>query len=197
MNAPAMYGLFAQGVIVAAMVRTLRLSLGRAATAPRAAELWLPLLLVLLAPVDGISLAGHLRGLWGDPSVVSLGVLLLFLLRPPALPAWPHRYTCAMLTLLVTLPLYFTLFLPVPMVTWDLYALGLEPWALLAAIALAALMLRRRGGGSWTALVGVALLAYAVGLMESDNLWDYLVDPALLLAMAFAGFTGIWTSLHR
>jgi hypothetical protein len=192
-----MYGLFAQGVIVAAMVRTLRLSLGRAATAPRAAELWLPLLLVLLAPVDGISLAGHLRGLWGDTSVVSLGVLLLFLIRPPALPAWPHRYTCAMLTLLVTLPLYFTLFLPVPMVTWDLYALGLEPWALLAAIALAALMLRRRGGGPWTALVGVALLAYAVGLMESDNLWDYLVDPALLLAMAFAGFTGIWTSLHR
>lgn len=197
MNAPAMYGLLAQGVIVAAMVRALRLSLGRAATAPRAAELWLPLLLVLLAPVDGISLAGHLRGLWGDPGVVSLGVLLLFLLRPAALPAWPHRYTCAMLTLLVTLPLHFTLFLPVPMVTWDLYALGLEPWPLLAAIALAAFMLRGQGGGSWTALVGVALLAYAVGLMESDNLWDYLVDPALLLAMAFAGFTGIWTSLHR
>ncbi|NBX25269.1 MAG: hypothetical protein EBQ99_04370 [Planctomycetes bacterium] len=197
MNVPAMYGLVAQGVIVAALVRALRLSLGRASAAPRAAELWLPLLLVLLAPVEGVSLAGHLRGLWGDPSVVSLGALLLFLRRPAALPAWPHRYTCALLTLLVTLPLHFTLFLPMPMVTWDLYALGLEPWPVLAAVAMAAIMLRHRAGGPWTALVGMALLAYALGVMESDNLWDYLVDPVLLLAIAFAGFTGIWTSLHR
>jgi hypothetical protein len=197
MSGAAVYGLLAQGVIVAAALRALRLRMGKAQARPRPMELWIPLLAVLLARIDGLSVAVHLRGLWGDPSVVTMGVLLLFLCRPVTVPAWPHRYACAMITLLVTLPLYLPLFLPVPMVTWDLYALGLQPWALLAAIALAAIMLRRRAGGPWTALVGVALLAWAAGLMESDNLWDYLVDPALLLAIAFAGFTGIWTSLHR
>ena len=197
MNMQAMYGLLSQGVLVAAALRAVRLWLGRAAPAPRAAELWLPLLLVLITPVDGVSIAGHLRGLWGDPSVVSLGVLVLFLRRPAVVPAWPHPRLCLLITLLITLPFFFTLFLPVPMITWDLYAMGLQPWTLLAAIASAAIVMRHRAGGPWTALVGVALLAWSAGLMESDNLWDYLVDPGLLLAMAFAGFTGIWTSLHR
>lgn len=195
MSVASMYGLVAQGVIVAAALRAVRLALGRAAETPRPAELWLPMLLVLLAPIDGVSIAGHLRGLWGDPSVVTLGVLAMFVRRRA--PAWPHRRLCVLITLLVALPLYATLFLPVPMVTWDLYATGLQPWPLLAAIALAAFMWRRQACGPWTALVGVALLAWSTGVMESDNLWDYLVDPGLLLAMAFAGFTGIWTSLHR
>jgi hypothetical protein len=197
MNAAAVYGLLSQGVIVAAAVRAARLLRGRAPASPRAIETLVPLLAVTLVPIDGVSVAGHLRGLWGDPSVVSLGVLVLFLWRPSATPAWPHRHVCGLLTLLVTLPLYFTLFVPVPMVTWDLYALGLQPWPVLAAIAVSALVMRRAGGGPWTALVGLALLAWAAGLMESDNLWDYLVDPGLLLAIAFAGFTGICTSLQR
>lgn len=197
MNAATAYGLFAQGVIVAAAVRALMLRRQSPWPMRQAVALAIPLLVVLLVPVDGVSIAGHLRGLWGDPSVVTLGVLLLFLLRPAALPTWPDHRLCALLTMLVTLPLYAPLFLPLPMVTWDLYALGLQPWTLLAALALAAVLLRRRAGGPWTALVGAALLAWAAGLMESDNLWDYLADPVLLLAMASAGFTGIWTSLHR
>lgn len=199
MNAASMYGLFAQGVIVAAAVCAV--ALRHRGPCPRPMRqvmvLALSVLAVLLVPMDGVSIACHLRGLWGDPSVVTLGVLLLHVLRPSALPAWPDHRLCALLTVLVTLPLYAPLFLSVPMVTWDLYTLGLQPWVLLAALAITAVLLRRRAGGPWTALVGVALLAWAAGLMESDNLWDYLADPVLLLAMAFAGFTGIWTSLHR
>lgn len=197
MSLHAAYGLAAQGVIVAAALRVIRLRLGRAATSPGLAELCLPMLLVLLPSLGGVTLAGHLRGIWGDPSVVTLGLLLIFMLRPSALPAWPHRSLCVPLTLLVTVPLYLPIFLPIPGFTWDLYAMGLQPWSLLAAITLAAAVLHRRAGGPWTALVGLALLAWAGGLMESDNLWDYLADPVLLLAMASAGFTGIWTSLHR
>ena len=199
MNAPAMYGLFAQGVIVAAMVRTLRLSLGRAATAPRAAELWLPLLLVLLAPVDGISLAGHLRGLWGDPSVVTLLILFLFTLQPSWLPPKPRPITCLVISIPLAVLLYAPLFVPIPTVQGGFYALGFEPTRLLGLIGMAAtgLWIARKLDPRWTTIVALGLFAYAGRLMESDNLWDYLVDPGLMLAMAFLGFTGIWTSLQR
>ena len=197
MNLQAVYGLFAQGVIVAALIRFVRVLTGHAKAKPHGIELWLPVMLLLAGSAEGVTLAGHLRGLWGDPSIVTFLLLFLFTMQPSWLPSVPRPTTCVLITLLVTVPLYGPMLLPVPTVQDNLYAIGWQPWSLLIAITLGALIMWRSLQRTWLNIVALALLAYAGRLMESDNLWDYLVDPGLLVAIAFLGFTGIWISLQR
>jgi hypothetical protein len=197
MNLQSVYGLFAQGVIVAALIRFVRVLTGHAKTKPHGIELWLPVMLLLAGSAEGVTFAGHLRGLWGDPSIVTLLLLFLFTLQPSWLPSRPRPTTCLLITLLVAVPLYGPMLLPVPTVQDNLYAIGWQPWSLLIAITLGALIMWRSLQRTWLNIVALALLAYAGRLMESDNLWDYLVDPGLLVAIAFLGFTGIWISLQR
>jgi hypothetical protein len=197
MNLQSVYGLFAQGVIVAALIRFVRVLTGHAKAKPHGIELWLPVMLLLAGSVEGVTFAGHLRGLWGDPSIVTLLLLFLFTLQPSWLPSRPRPTTCLLITLLVTVPLYGPMLLPVPTVQDNLYAIGWQPWSLLIAITLGALIMWRSLQRTWLNIIALALLAYAGRLMESDNLWDYLVDPGLLVTIAFLGFTGIWISLQR
>jgi hypothetical protein len=197
MNLQSVYGLFAQGVIVAALIRFVRVLTGHAKAKPHGIELWLPVMLLLAGSAEGVTFAGHLRGLWGDPSIVTLLLLFLFTLQPSWLPSRPRPTTCLLITLLVAVPLYGPMLLPVTAVQDNLYAIGWQPWSLVIAITLGTLIMWRSLQRTWLNIIALALLAYAGRLMESDNLWDYLVDPGLLVTIAFLGFTGIWISLQR
>ena len=192
----AIYGLFAQGVIVAMIIRFVREIFGRKNLAPFGIELWIPAAIVLIVPVAGVSIAGHLRGLWGDPSIVTFLLLFLYTVRPSSLPNRPRLSTCVLVSLFVMLPLYLPLFLPNPNVPLDLYAIGWHPKWILIAIAVIALgsVMMRRLAPRWTNIIAIALIASSVGLMESDNLWDYLVDPGLLFTIAFLAIAGSITS---
>ena len=192
----AIYGLFAQGVIVAMIIRFVREIFGRKNLAPFGVELWIPAAIVLIVPIAGVSLAGHLRGLWGDPSIVTFLLLFLYTVRPSALPNRPRLSTCVLVSLFVMLPLYLPLFLLNPNVPVDLYAIGWHPKWILIAIAVIAFgsVMMRRMAPRWTNIITIALIASSVGLMESDNLWDYLVDPGLLFTIAFLAIAGSITS---
>ena len=192
----AIYGLFAQGVIVAMIIRFAREIFGRKNLAPFGVELWIPAAIVLIVPIAGVSLAGHLRGLWGDPSIVTFLLLFLYTVRPSSLPNRPRLSTCVLVSLFVMLPLYLPLFLLNPNVPVDLYSYGWKPKWILIAIAVIALgsVMMRRMAPRWTNIIAIALIASSVGLMESDNLWDYLVDPGLLFTIAFLAIAGSITS---
>ena len=192
----AIYGLFAQGVIVAMIIRFVREIFGRKNLAPLGMELWIPAAIVIIVPVAGVSIAGHLRGLWGDPSIVTFLLLFLYTVRPSSLPNRPRVSTCVLVSLFVMLPLYLPLFLLNPNVPVDLYAIGWHPKWILIAIAVIALgsVMMRRLAPRWTNIIAIALIASSVGLMESDNLWDYLVDPGLLFTIAFLAVAGSITS---
>ena len=192
----AIYGLFAQGVIVAMIIRFVREIFGRKNLAPFGMELWIPAAIVLIVPIAGVSMAGHLRGLWGDPSIVTFLLLFLYTVRPSSLPNRPRISTCVLVSLFVMLPLYLPLFLLNPNVPVDLYAIGWHPKWILIAIAVIALgsVMMRRLAPRWTNIIAIALIASSVGLMESDNLWDYLVDPGLLFTIAFLAIAGSITS---
>ena len=196
MNMHAIYGLFAQGVIVAMIIRFVREIFGRKNLAPFGIELWIPAAIVLIVPIAGVSLAGHLRGLWGDPSIVTFLLLFLYTVRPSSLPNRPRLSTCVLVSLFVMLPLYLPLFLLNPNVPVDLYAIGWHPKWILIAIAVIAFgcVMMRRMAPRWTNIIAIALIASSVGLMESDNLWDYLVDPGLLFTIAFLAIAGSITS---
>jgi len=193
----AIYGLFAQGVIVAMIIRFVREIFGRKNLAPFGIELWIPAAIVLIVPIAGVSLAGHLRGLWGDPSIVTFLLLFLYTVRPSSLPNRPRLSTCVLVSLFVMLPLYLPLFLLNPNVPVDLYAIGWHPKWILIAIAVIAFvcMMMRRMAPRWTNIIAIALIASSIGLMESDNLWDYLVDPGLLFTIAFLAIAGSITSV--
>ena len=88
---------------------------------------------------------------------------------------------------------------------FDSYALG-WPWlfwgqslALFGGAGLAAASLIWRGNRFGYVLV-LALLGYAVGFQESENLWDYLLDPvygAVSLLVVLVGLTRCFISRSR
>ena len=178
------------------IIRFVREIFGRKNLAPFGIELWIPAAIVIIVPVAGVSIAGHLRGLWGDPSIVTFLLLFLYTVRPSSLPNRPRVSTCVLVSLFVMLPLYLPLFLLNPNVPVDLYAIGWHPKWILIAIAVIALgsVMMRRLAPRWTNIIAIALIASSVGLMESDNLWDYLVDPGLLFTIAFLAIAGSITS---
>lgn len=192
----AIYGLFAQGVIVAMIIRFVREIFGRKNLAPLGIELWIPAAIVLIVPIAGVSLAGHLRGLWGDPSIVTFLLLFLYTVRPSSLPNRPRLSTCVLVSLFVMLPLYLPLFLLNQNLPVDLYAIGWHPKLILIAIAVIAFgcVIMRRMEPRWTNIIAIALIASSTGLMESNNLWDYLVDPGLLFTIALLAIAGSITS---
>lgn len=204
MSIPLAYGLVAQGLIAAAVVRVLcellmrphrsGATLDAAGADPTGSSRDLPrgvawavvaVPLVLLLPMGQCTVAERMRGIWGDPSVTTCALLALFVARPARLPRRPSRALSLGLTLLVTIPLYGPILgagLPVP----DLYAIGWSPYALLIVIAAAAWLLHvsARWCSTWALIMTLGLLMYAIRAMESSNLLDYLIDPGLLLAIA-------------
>ena len=129
-----------------------------------------------LVPLGGLPAAAYLRGVIGDLSVTTL-LLLCAVLRPiRGLEAVGARSRLSVQALAAAggLLLY----------PWalglgpaDPYRLGFgSPWFLGALLALAAgaWLLRLRFVASCLAL---AVLGWALGGLESRNLWDYLLDP--------------------
>ena len=181
---------------MAMIIRFVREIFGRKNLAPFGLELWIPAAIVIIVPVAGVSIAGHLRGLWGDPSIVTFLLLFLYTVRPSSLPNRPRVSTCVLVSLFVMLPLYLPLFLLNPNVPVDLYSYGWNPKWILIAIAVIAFvcMMMRRMAPRWINIIAIALIASSIDLMESDNLWDYLVDPGLLFTIAFLAIAGSITS---
>jgi hypothetical protein len=142
-----------------------------------------PLLAVLaalalsLVPLGTMPAAGYVRGIVGDLSVTTTLLLLHRLSRPVlGLEAIDERSRFALQALVAAggLALYpLTLgFGPV-----DPYRLGFAHAGFVLALLLVA-------AGAWlrrlrfvTASLALAALCWAVGVGESRNLWDYLLDP--------------------
>lgn len=165
MNAVAAYGLLAHGLIFGALASLLPLGILR----PHAA-----LAATTVALLAGIAPVMH--AIFGPPSAT---LLLLALLHLPARPQTPLNYPAAL-----GLLAFASLFYPAALGwgSFDPYALGYQPWALLAALLPVAVALWLRGATLWLAILAVDLAAYASGLFA--NLWDALFDPLLVFVAA-------------
>jgi len=65
---------------------------------------------------------------------------------------------------------------------WDAYRAGWGSFGMLGSLLALSLGFWTRGLRLLPVVIGLALLAWSAGLMESTNLWDYLVDPWLAMA---------------
>ena len=64
---------------------------------------------------------------------------------------------------------------------WDAYRTGWGSWGLWAALLVLALLCWLKGLRLLPLLLALSLLAWSANLMESRNLWDYLLDPWLAI----------------
>ena len=161
MNATAAYGLLAHGLIFGALVALLPLGAMRARAALAATA---------MAMVVGIAPAMH--GFFGTPS---LTLLLLATLQLAGRPT-PLGERAAQGLLACALPFYA---MALGLGTFDPYALGYQPSALLALLAPLGIALWWKRQDAWLLILALDLAAYAGGLFA--NLWDALIDPLLVL----------------
>ena len=129
-------------------------------------------------PVGGIPLAGYPRGIAGDLSITTLALLATALSAMLSGRAWLERpewrglFELAAACGVVGYPL--TLGLTV----LDPYELGYRPRGLVLVVAgLVVAWWWRRRGAALVLASGVA--AFNLRLLESNNLWDYLLDMPL------------------
>lgn len=165
MTLEAAYGLLGQALVFGALGAALPLGelRGRAG-----------LLATTLALFAGIAPAMH--GIFGPPSLTLLTLALLHLGgRAPNFALRPAIGLLAFALLFYGTALGWGPF--------DPYALGYQPWPLLAALLPVAGALWWRRLDAALLVLAIDLAGYALGLF--DNLWDALLDPLLVLLALF------------
>ncbi len=138
--------------------------------------------LTLLLPVGEVPLHGLIRGVMGDLSVTSLVLLaagLFSRVTGRMLLARQGTYWI-MATALVAGGLFYPFALGVG--SFDPYRLGYGAEGVGMGGTLLALLLWLKGHRTAGFIIATAILAWGTGLLESSNLWDYLLDPWLVLA---------------
>ena len=186
------------GVNLALCAALLRLPLCRRLPLTAARWLVLGLLLVLWLPLglSGIPVAGYLRGIVSDLSITLVALSCWSLqssLFAARLPELDHKsdpkldlkldlqFESERRALYSVLAVTAILLYPTALGwgNWDAYRLGWGSPSMLLGLLLICLLSGFAGLRLLPALIALALLAWAAGLMESNNLWDYLLDPWL------------------
>lgn len=136
-----------------------------------------------LTPYQGVDLSGWVLALTGMLSTGSLMMLALGILPHIGVHTeleWKRHSGSRPLWLLLGLGLY-----PASLGwgNYDPYVWGYDPVMSWVCLGLSPLfwLLRQRLIGLWLSL---SVLAWTLELAESPNLWDYLIDPWLVIASA-------------
>lgn len=137
--------------------------------------LWIP------AGPAMLPLLAYVRGIGSDLSITSMTLACLALHRL----FWPHprpklsekRWLYAAV-LLAALVLYPT---ALGWGDWDAYRAGWGSQMFLTGLALTALAAFFAGAWLLPFAVAAGVLAWTMDLLESGNVWDYLIDPWLVL----------------
>lgn len=144
---------------------------------------------VVMFPIAGWSLAIWLRGMVGDLSMTSMLLLSAAvyarLFKVEAL--WDARERSALLGMLAVLALLLYPF-ALGLGTLDPYRSGFGGVGLLLMLALLALWAMRRGFSLLPLVLALAAIGWSFNLLESTNLWDYLIDAPLAIY-------ALWTTI--
>lgn len=141
--------------------------------------------LACLIPLPAFSLTHYIRVLTGDLSITGLIILALAAYQSirssKSRPDYTQLMPPALVLVVVSVVLYPT---ALGLTYFDLYAYGYYP------IILGPILFVLFASAVWfgltlsAALLAMGFLAFALGILESDNLWDYLIDP-VVAAYAF------------
>lgn len=154
--------------------------------------LWLPF------GVAQLPLLAYVRGVSSDLSTTLVALACLSLGR--RLFGWPPVAGREKRVLYVAIAVAAVVLYPTALgwSDWDAYRPGWGSFGLLGILLMLSLACWLYGLRLLPALVGLSLLAWVAGWMESGNLWDYLMDPWLaVLAMIHCVKAGVRGVLCR
>jgi hypothetical protein len=183
------YPLLAWGCIVGALGRAVQYGLGGRGPA------WLPLALgsLVIVPLGDLPIARWIHGYCANFSI-PLVIWLLHVVLAPLLPRpFLEKRTeqkLAWFAFLMGLALYPAALGLGPV---DPYVLGWRSWGIGLGLALLTpLLLLQRDPLGYILLISA--LSWQLGLLESNNAWDYVVDPILWTISAVILIQG---AVHR
>ena len=136
---------------------------------------------VCCLPMGGLAPAQYLRVIIGDLSIVSivtLGSIAAFRLvenewRFPFIPSWLAVMIIAVALLLYPTALGLTMF--------DLYAHGYYPIVIAPALLAVFVFSLWFDSRPVALILATAFVAWAFSMLNSNNLWDYLIDPVIVI----------------
>ncbi len=150
--------------------------------------------LLVILPIGGLSVGRWLVSLYANPSIPMTALLFSWIMKTSfKIEILDHSaiQTCRFFSLVAGAALY-------PMAlgigTVDPYSAGWHfSWlfVILLVITLVLVFFNNR----FSMVLLAAILAYNLRLLESSNLWDYLVDPVLVI-ISIAGLARRFVTLH-
>ena len=132
-----------------------------------------------LIPINGIALAIYLRSVIDDLAITTVLVLsLATLVRLQLLAVPPRLQQTELLCIFAALAL---ILYPASLglTYFDPYRLGYAPRPMLVLMGLLTVVLLWRRNLLGVLLFSVATLIFTLELKQSENYWDYLIDPGL------------------
>lgn len=139
------------------------------------------LFISLLAPVAEYNLTHYIRVLTGDLSITGLVIFSLALLKdltPLRAISQSQLLEICVVIVITGLLLYPT---ALGLTYFDLYRFGFYP------VVLGPVLFVVFAGTAWcgrsvtASLIASCFIAFSLGFLESDNLWDYLIDPVVTI----------------
>ena len=146
------------------------------------------MVIALLPVIQGLSLAGYLRGYVGDLSVTTW-VLMSVILLGKSKSLVSQQYDLLVLVA-VTALIFYPLALGLGL--FDPYRLGFGHIGFMVSLLLLSLwcVFQQKNLIVWS--ICLALFAWTVGWSESNNMWDYLIDPWLSIYAIGAMIRHLW-----
>ena len=136
---------------------------------------------VLILPFDGVPVFYYMRGYIGELSITSSLFFGAYVVRKQ-FAGKPYQAAEVRFLLLTVLCLGLLLYpLSLGLGQFDPYRLGYHPYALLIVLFLFALCCWYKGYYFLLLVLTSVVAGFSLGLLESNNLWDYLLDAVLWL----------------
>lgn len=155
-------------------------------------RLWVLLLcVVIFVPWGDLTLWRYVYGFIGDLTPATWIILFTWLGFPDAFRFWVQSEfpKPRQIGLLIAMVLFYVFSLGSG--PFDPYAYGYEPWAILTVLSVWAVWRGRLIMPAMTLLFGMDLAIYALSGLASNNLWDYLLDPVLMIVLCISVFRGV------
>ncbi len=146
---------------------------------------FLAFFLLAFVPVYGLPVAGYVRGAIGDLSVTTLILLsaaTVSRLRGKRLYDSDGFRLLMLLAASAGLLLYPS---ALGLTYFDAYVIGYGSKGFIASLAFLSLAAAYFGRNLVAICLTGAVLGYSLGILESANLWDYLMDPLLVVYALF------------
>jgi len=134
-------------------------------------------------PINGLSLLAYVRAVLADLSITSMILLCLMIASSYSGQRYVRTRSYHQLQNHILLAALILYPLGLGLTPYDTYAAGYGSLALLGLLVVVAGHLLWQRTYFVLGLLLIAISAYLLGILQSNNLWDYMLDPWLVIVV--------------